>query len=131
MAGRPHRTEGPVEGAVEHPVDGIDHGPGSQERRLVGLRPRLRVGVETVDPSLRGGDVGQVTRSVDAQQLRGGRGTRGQDPELRLEARLPDPPADRLETVGPLGMAGSGVVLAEERVVVEADAEGFRAHRSS
>ena len=44
--------------------------------------------------------------------------------EPRLEARLPQAAAHRVQPLGALGMAVPGVVLAKDRIVVEKDAHG-------
>ena len=124
MAGRTHRAEGAIEGPIEHPVDGVHHRPRRQERRLVRLGPGLGVGVEAIAAALGGCDEGKMAGGVHPQQLGGRRGPWGEDLELRLEAGLPEATAHGFETVGPLGMAVAGVVLAEERVVVQTDLEG-------
>jgi len=58
---------------------------------------------------------------MDRPQLIPRRGSRLEKLEARLQAGLAYPPAHGIEALGPLRMAGSGIVVTKGRVVVEAD----------
>ncbi len=122
MAGRAHEAERAVERAVQHAIDGLHGGARRLPRRLVRARAGLGVGIEADGAAGRGRDVREVPWGVDPRQLLGGGLPRRAHVHALLEPFPADPVAQGVEARRALGMAGPGVVLAEDRIVVERDA---------
>ena len=124
MAGRAHEAEGPVEAALEHALDRIRDRSRGPQGGGVGARAGLGVGIEADRPPGGGGHRRDMRRGVHAEELlTRGVARKGQLQPL-LETRFADALAQRLQPLRPLGMARAGIVLAEDRVVVEPDAHG-------
>jgi hypothetical protein len=122
MARRPHGAEGALDAAVQDTFDRVHDRTRSQQRRFVRTGTCLRVRVERDRASARRSDAFQVPLAMDPEQLlRRGR-LRLERDEPFLEPRLAQPAPHGPEPLGPLRVPVAGVVLAEDRMVVQRDA---------
>jgi hypothetical protein len=130
MAGRTHRAEGAIQAALEHALDRVRHRARRLEGGGVGVRSRVRVGVELPRPPRRRRHRGHVVGGVHAKEFLARRVARGEELEARIQALAPDPLAQRGQALRPLRMARPRVVLEEHGIVVEPDLHQCR-ERSS
>ena len=119
MAGRAHDAESAIELAVEDPVHGIAGRPRGEQGG--GVRPRagLGVGVEAHGAPGGGGHRGHVCGGVHALQLFARGVPRRHRLQPPFEIGVEQPEADRIQPLRPLRMSGSGIVLAEDRRVID------------